>query len=410
MGSMRRTIQSSSVDDRGESFEDNSAGSDVSVADLKVATRRYHFHGPLLLYLITTVVLVFGAINGQNNLLFWLFGLAVGGLIVSGVLSGAALMGLQVKRIAPLRAQAGEELVVHYEIRYRGWMIPACALIVEEVNESAQGFRVDFVDRVDPGIAFVPKIEPRGCVRCFANSRALRRGVVRFGAVRVSTTFPFGLTRKSVVFVGESSIVVRPRFVDVKFPSRGSGHERDGFIGGSDAGRDGEFFGLREFARGDHPRDVAWRPSARAGVPLVRECTPPRVRRELIVLDSATNLAGFDAIVNGASTLALEAYRRGARFAIATRRGVTVLPEGGGARHLGEALDRLAVLDDSASGPGVHVNGARRTLVTCDETVTNESVVMVNGFINPTDGLSSMPKSRPDFITRLRDFVTGGDA
>lgn len=410
MGSMRRTIQPSSGEFRDSSVDDFATNSDFSVAELRVATRRYHMHGPLLLYLITTVVLVFGAINGQNNLLFWLFGLAVGGLIVSGVLSGAALMGLQVKRIAPLRAQVGEEFVVHYEITYRGLLIPACALIVEEVNESSRGAQVDFVDRAVPGVAFVPRIEPRGSVRGFAHSTALRRGLLRFGAVRVSTTFPFGLTRKSVIFVGESSIVVRPRFIGVEFPSRGGGHDRDGFVGGSDAGREGEFFGLREFARGDHPRDVAWRPSARAGVPLVRECTPPRVRRELIVLDSPSDPLVFDAIVSGAATLAYEAYRRGARFGIATRRGAAVLAEGAGARHLAEALDRLAVLGDDAEGPALKVAGARRTLVTEADAVADEPSVSVGKFIDRSRQHSGAVNSSSGILARIREFAMGGDA
>jgi uncharacterized protein (DUF58 family) len=407
---MWRTIPSDSDDAGEEIVEHVSAGSEVSAVNLHVATRRYHFHGPLLLYLITTVVLVFGAINGQNNLLFWLFGLAVGGLIVSGVLSGAALMGLQIKRIAPLKAQAGEEFFIHYEIRYRGFLIPACALIVEEVNEQTRGVRTDFVERVNPGIGFVDRIEPRGSCTCFTTSAALKRGVVRLGAVRVSSTFPFGLTRKSVVFTGESSIVIRPRFIGVRFPSRGAGSERDGFIGARNSGREGEFFALREFARGDHPRDIAWRPSARVGMPLVRECTPPRVRRELIVLDAAPNAQGFDAIVSGAATLACEAYRRGTKFAIMTHHGFAVVSEGSGARHFAEALDRLAVLDDGAVGPSLKVSGARRTLVTGEEVASTESVVSVREFMNPADtGCASEPSPR-GVVARLRDFVIGGEA
>jgi len=73
----------------------------------RVLGRNYHFHSPGLVYAVTTMVLVMGAINGQNNLLFWLFGLGVAGLLISGILSGGSLMRLDIEREAyPQGAQA----------------------------------------------------------------------------------------------------------------------------------------------------------------------------------------------------------------------------------------------------------------------------------------------------------------
>lgn len=353
---------------------------DCSTVELRVVSRRYHFHGPLLLYLITTVVLVFGAINGQNNLLFWLFGLAVGGLIVSGVMSGSALMGLEVKRIAPLRAQVGSECVIRYEVRHRGRLIPACALIVEELDGKWKRSSSSFVGRAQPGIGFVVKVKPRSSVQCFQRVQVLRRGRITFGAVRISTTFPFGLTRKSVVFSGESAVLIRPRTIDVHFPNRSRGNDPEGIGSVTDVGREGEFFSLREFARGDTLRDIAWRSSARVDMPLVRACAPPKANREQIVIDTSVDADSLEAVLSGAATLAQEAFRRGACFSIITEDGGSVLPEGGGSWHLGESFDRLALFDGGFNDAPSKVTGARRTLVTVGDS-KGPDIVSVSAFV-----------------------------
>ena len=57
--------------------------------EAKIVGRRYLFHAPGITYAVTTIVLILGAINGQNNFLFALFGLATGGLVISGFFSCA---------------------------------------------------------------------------------------------------------------------------------------------------------------------------------------------------------------------------------------------------------------------------------------------------------------------------------
>lgn len=409
MESMRRSAHTSSETPVSNERGEFGASRDCSTVALRVVARQYHFHGPLFLYLITTIVLVFGAINGQNNLLFWLFGLAVGGLIVSGILSGAALMGLEVTRIAPLRAQAGSDFVVRYEIRQRGMLIPACALVVEEIDGRHKGARSSFSGRVEPGIGFVSKVQARSSARCFQRGRALQRGEVTFGAVRISTTFPFGLTRKSVVFAGESAVLIRPRMIDVHFPNRSSGNDREGASSSAQAGREGEFFALREFARGDTLRDIAWRPSARVDVPLVRAWAPPKARRELIVIDTSVDSESLEAVLCGAATLACEAFRRGVRFSMMTKDGDSIVHEGGGSWHVGEALDRLARFNTGVKGVPLRVTGVRRTLVTISES-SAPNVVSVAAFVH---GLHQPLKSKhqlPNTWEIVKRFLTGGDS
>ncbi|XOV76788.1 MAG: hypothetical protein ACFHWZ_08095 [Phycisphaerales bacterium] len=73
----------------------------------KVVARRYHMHSGGVFYIVVTVLLGIGSINSQNNLLFIVFGVALGAMLVSGVVSGAMMMGLEVDRrpVAPRRSE-----------------------------------------------------------------------------------------------------------------------------------------------------------------------------------------------------------------------------------------------------------------------------------------------------------------
>ena len=62
--------------------------------------RQYHFVSGGVLYVAVTTLLMLGALNSQNYLLFAALGIAMAGLVVSGVLSGSSLLGVLVGRVA----------------------------------------------------------------------------------------------------------------------------------------------------------------------------------------------------------------------------------------------------------------------------------------------------------------------
>ena len=245
--------------------------------------RRYHFHAPGLLYIGVTFFLAVGAINSQNNLLFAALGLAIGGLLVSGIISGASLLGLRVERDPIARAAAGSPLTVSYTITNSNRMFPAFGLHVVEVPSGGDhGW-----ERLMPGPrAFVALVGTRRSARAHATLVPTRRGQAAFNRVRIWTTFPFGLTRKSVTFDLPATAVVRP--VDLPLrrevleelsapASHGDGAERM-------PGHGDEFFALREYAPGDSPRRIAWRRSARTGDLVVRQQALPAPLRLWVVL------------------------------------------------------------------------------------------------------------------------------
>ena len=247
------------------------------------AVRRYHFHAPGIVYVGVTLFLAVGAINSQNNLLFAALGLAIGGLLVSGIISGASLLGLRIERDPIVHAVAGAPLAISYTVTNTNRFFPAFGLTVLELPAPGEKpwQRAMPVPR-----AFVAQVSPRRSVRAQAVVTPTLRGRIEFVSVRIWTTFPFGLARKSVTFELPAAAIVRP----VELPLRrevieelsapatwGEGAERL-------PGHGDEFFALREYTPGDSLRRISWRRSARTGDLVVRQEALPAPMKLWVVL------------------------------------------------------------------------------------------------------------------------------
>lgn len=232
----------------------------------RVLGRRYHVGWMGALYVLTTLFLAMGAFRGQNNLLFLFFGFAVAGIFVSGVLSGWMLMNVSLSAHPAPPVHAGGEALLEYTVGNRGRFLPVYALRVEPIIEPNAGV-------LEARGAFTAQLDARSTQRVVVRARALRRGVAVLPAVMVSSSFPFGLIRKSVVFAQGHEVVVYPALEPASaLPAAGG---RGGVPEQSHAraaGRSGEeFYALRPYAAGDSPRLIAWRASARRGELRVRQ-------------------------------------------------------------------------------------------------------------------------------------------
>lgn len=332
--------------------------------DARVVSRRYHVHVPGLAFIITSVVLVLGAINGQNNLLFWLFGLASAALIVSGVVSGSVLMRLSLRRELPAHGQEGEALRVRYRVRNGNRFVPGMALHVEELppRGGRGGNWPAHVGAVRTALVYVPAGGERVVD---APGEAHTRGVAEFDRVRVWTTFPFGLMKKSVTFESAQRVVVRPRCADVRTEalSLGGGHAGDysGLHARSRGG--GEFFALREYVHGESTRGVAWRASARLDRLVVRDTLDPCAPRLWITPDLPAEGPLREAVIRGCAGLARAALAGGRAVGLGVA-GQEIVPARAGGRQLGAILDALGRVGRESIGEVPAPGGARDARLT----------------------------------------------
>lgn len=318
--------------------------------------RRYHFHTPGLLYVVVTFFIAVGAINSQNNLLFASLGLAIGGLLMSGILSGGSLMGIRCDRgvvNGGRGASVGRPLRFVYRVTNVNKLLPAFGLIVVEHPDKAG--HSNWPGFIATPRAFAPHVAGKSSVEVVTEVVPRCRGLMRLDVVRISTTFPFGLARKSISFGLPMSVVVHPVELPVspgilkKLAVRAS----SGTGAAMSPGLGDEFYGLREYSDGDSPRWIAWRRSARTGQMVVRQNTTPTPRQLWLIVDIPPENADRGLVERAiaiAASLIRAASRAGAAVGLAVpRAGITVHPQASG-RAVRAMLDRLAMLDVSQLG------------------------------------------------------------
>lgn len=311
----------------------------------KPVRRRYDLHPPGLMFVFTAVFLAIGAFNSQNNLLFWAFGLAVGAVVISGVVSGMPLMSVRLAREPIGRGQGGHATTLAYRVENGSRSWPVFALTIEEKFETGTNGRKSV--RARTGIAHAG---PGEVLVASATVHGLNRGRYALSTVVVSTTFPFGLIRKSLVFELPGVLLVRPavaglrREVSQVLMSPGLQSLRSRNVAGSGD----EFFGLREYAPGDPIRTIAWKASARTETLVVRQTMTPAPPRIWIGLDKpneSVSAFSMESAISLVASLAMHADRIGLSPGVVIGwAGFESEPaEASGA--IGRLLDALAQLD-----------------------------------------------------------------
>lgn len=306
-------------------------------------------------YYLAVVSLIFaGALFRQVNLLLILSGIIMSPLVLGWLLAWRAIARLDVRRLLPSQAMAGETLTVAYVVSNPRKRLGAWALVCEdsavrenEANAAAEPLRVLF-PHIGAGA------QRRGVVR----GVLARRGLYRFGPLRITTKFPFGLFAAQQEFAERQSMLVLPRLgrLNPAWTAR-----RRAALAGSHQravrrGSDGDFFGLREWNRGDGLRRVAWRAAAKRGSPVVRNLEQSHSRDAALLLDlsqpggrQSESAALVERAVSFAATVAADLCRRGGGTLWLLTTDARFPPLAGATSGilLKDAMERLALVEPS---------------------------------------------------------------
>lgn len=208
-----------------------------------------------------------GAIKGLNLLLILSAGL-IAALLVQWRWSRRSIDVLSLHRRLPAEAFAGKPFRVRFRLSNRGRTVPVWHLrIDDEIRPSSGGEGVTASTRV--GV-----LPPRGSRSPTYDCRVSRRGRYRLGPCSVATSFPLALMSARVSVETPEELDVYPRLFDLRrgWESRLLTRTEGATTSARRSGPvEGEFFGLREWQSGDHPRLIHWRTTARVGEPVVRQ-------------------------------------------------------------------------------------------------------------------------------------------
>lgn len=316
---------------------------------------RFVPHFPAIIFALTALLLPIGAINGQNNLLFWVFGVAVATLLGSGIIGAWTISNITIEREPIEPIHAGDLLRIRYRITNSSRWLPAFAIAISELNHrplilGKARTTPTWPQRLTQPFAFAELIPRKSTITITAEAAATARGLATFDAVQVWTTFPFGLSRKTMLHAREQSAIIRPlpaRIHPDFIASLARG--RDLRAAGTTplAGGGDEFHSLREHIQGEPTRSIAWKRSATAEKLLVRQNAQPPNRRLWIGLADLRRATPdeLNDTLSTAAGLAIAAANAGYAVGFLAHTEVGHLPPRQSARAIAEILDALALLD-----------------------------------------------------------------
>jgi uncharacterized protein (DUF58 family) len=382
--------------------------------------RRYALGTATFVYIGITLLIALGAFNSQNNLLFWTFGFAMAALLVSGLISGSMLMGVEIVRVSIAEAQVGEFIRIRYRVHNRNRLVPVFALLISEEGLIPPGRRffkflrgrrrddLSALPVMTVPIAFVAQLGAGETVHVEAIALAKRRGRVMFTSIIAHSSFPFGLMRKILHISQGGTTVIRPAVIHP--PTGLLKHGSSTGLSGAVSRRPGpgeEFFSLREYVPGDGIRSIAWKASARRGSLLVRQNAMPSPGRLWIVLRLRSTVGSTiedEHAISLAAGVAHQAEKHGMEYGLATPLTRTLIHPRHGPIHLARLMTELGMLE---LGPD-DGRGRNSAFPAPASGLHGLCVVVHAGLIDPT----FRPTAGNQFVTHISGsspMVAGSD-
>jgi uncharacterized protein (DUF58 family) len=311
----------------------------------------FRMNGRGWVYLALAASVGFAAALKGNNLLFAIFCILIAQFVVSAVLTVLVARGIELSRLLPPCAVAGEVFPLGIRLRNQKSFWPAFCLRIED--------RIGAAGRpaaLPPTPVWIPMAGAHKRVRTTSYGTAPERGWARIGPFTLVSEFPPGLFeyRRTIPVVNRLLVYPRPAFLSRRLlePILARVEYSELAANEFERGQE-EFAGLREFRDGDSPRDIHWKMSSRIpGRVLVREREDPRVRDAVIFLETlvpktaeARRRGRLERAIRFGATLAEtllgQGYRIRFRAHVPDPVEIELDPRG---RHIERLLEQLAVL------------------------------------------------------------------
>jgi uncharacterized protein (DUF58 family) len=261
------------------------------------------------MYVAIMAFMGLAAIQNHVNLLYGVFGLMTGTLLVSGTISKLVLRGLNVRRVLPDHGVVGVTMRAAYELTNTKKYWPSLSVSLAELD-GAEAFARQPQCYMLHAAAGMTATVPADLI-------PKRRGLHDLNRFQLATGFPFGFVKRAAIGSGLDRVLIYPPLavVDRRLLALCRAAELTGAMVRPQAGGADEFFGVKQFRAGENPRLIYWRRSARTGTLVTREMTrvaPPRLllfvdtHQERLTLESAELVERTIAMAGSLASAALE--------------------------------------------------------------------------------------------------------
>jgi uncharacterized protein (DUF58 family) len=295
-----------------------------------------------------------GAVLRDVNLLVILAGMMMGPIVFSWRWVLATIANVSVRRQMPASIMAGDPLTIELEFTNHRRRMTSWAVVLQDRFTRESPTNLDPPTSVEAALA---KIPPGQSATTTYRCHITRRGRYRFGALRISTRFPWGLVKASQRLDCDDSLIVRPQV------GRLTRHWRQWVeaqrVGATHSGprrglNEGDYYGIRQWHAGDSQRWIHWRTTARLNELSVRQFEEQLNADVAVILDLWSSrhpgdgeLGNLEVAISLVATLVADICRKGGSR-------LTVALHSKQPRHwsavassalAGEILDELAVAE-----------------------------------------------------------------
>lgn len=379
-------------------FRSNDSTAKIENATVVRRRPRWDISLTCAIYIAMMLFMGLAATNSQANLLFGVFGLMIGILLVSGVISRLVLKRLAVRRVLPESGCVGRAFTLTYEITNRKRFWPSLSVAIAELDgvEAFTRQPQTYMLHAAPGMtASVPAIViPK------------RRGLHQLDRYQIATSFPFGFVRRAVIGRHRERLLVHPPIgrVDPRLLRMCRSADVTGDTMRPEPSGADEFYGVKEYQAGDNPRWIYWRRSARSGTLVSKQMSrvsPPRV---LLLVDtfllsrSVEGHAAVERCIAMAASLATVALEQELSVGLCVWSGHWVMvPPTRGKRHGEDLLSILSCLPANNDRPLPelldHSHSAMRSGTT--PVLFTSSDVQLGILEQPRAGMIVVPAASP---------------
>jgi uncharacterized protein (DUF58 family) len=313
-----------------------------------------------LYYLVVLSFIVAGAIMREINLLVVIAGMMLAPVFINLRLAIATLSRLTIDRKLPGSIGAGDLLVVEVTVKNTRRWLASWAVVAEDRVERTGGREKHDRQRVE---FFFPHVAAGETQTVSYRGRLMTRGRYRFGPLRMSSRFPLGLVRRTVIVDKTDTLLVCPRLGRLKDTWHAESRTEQSGTRTSRSRRgliEGDFYGLRDYRAGDSRHWIHWRTSARRGSLAVREFERQQEQDLAILLDpwlpdepTAGQLDNVELAVSFVATAVAEQCRRGgSRLWVGTAgRSASVFDGACSAALMDEVMEHMAELEAHSAPP-----------------------------------------------------------
>ncbi len=271
---------------------------------------QYHVTREGWIYFGGLIVVVFAAINTNNNLLYMVLSALMAVLLLSGFLSGVNFRLLKVELRIPPHCFAGESFPISLQIQNRKTLFPSFSMSVEHIDESGFLFQSFYVAWVRAhGQAFQP-----------AEAMLRYRGRYEIRKIKILSRYPFGFFLKGKEYPVNTECVCYPEII----PQEHLNFAAVDIMGSNrrfDRGLGNDLYMIRDYLPSDSARHVHWKASAKTATLKTREFAAEENRRVPVYLDRfgrVDQMQEFERLVSCAASLVFHMIQDGIEVALIT--------------------------------------------------------------------------------------------